>query len=110
MVDFNNLRSHTRECVECGAGFRTFREDEDLCTEHSYYRDHPEAAPKYWTWTKGGDEWYIRAVWPDRELEPEVGIEVTVHRQDGSVSDKIIREVLYTRYNNAGDKLVYCRI
>ena len=97
------LNSMTRKpCNECGQAFRGL-EEQELCTECSYKRDHPEDRDMYWTWSRAGrGSWGIAACWPDREPMPEPGDQVTVHRRDGSTSIAVIREVEGLSYRPTG--------
>ena len=57
------LDSMTRKpCSECGQVFRGL-EEQKLCTECSYRKDHPEARDMHWTWSRAGrGSWGI--AWP----------------------------------------------
>ena len=86
-------KRETMNCAQCGTQFTT-RTGAALCEECSFYADHPEMAPKYWTWhRRASDVWGIQATWPEREPLPEPGDQVTVHRKNGTTSLETIREV-----------------
>ena len=110
MVDFDFSTIPNREykdCQDCGQRFRGF-ENEKLCPECQSLREHPERAPKHWTWTKTGRRWTIAATWPDAEPIPNVGDAVTVHRQDGSSSQETITEVDGLIYDFNGRARLHC--
>ena len=44
--------TETHPCPQCGQAARG-PDSEDICSQCSFYRDNPEQAPKYWTWTQG---------------------------------------------------------
>ena len=108
MFDFSKMKQReTRDCPECGQEFDTIG-DRVLCLECQYNQDHPEMAPKYWTWTKNGSNWKIAATWPEREPEPEPGDRVTVHRKNGTESTETIREIHELRYDMTGKARLTC--
>ena len=109
MIDFANLpEERTLNCNQCGQEFRTFT-PRGLCTECQYYRDNPDQAPKYWTWTRHGDsDWAAVATWPGKDPLPEVGGAITVHRRDGSSSQKTITEVGELQYDTRGRARLRC--
>lgn len=106
--DFSSLpRMERRTCTQCGEEFRGSR---DLCQQCEYYRDFPEMAPGYWTWTKSAQGWMIRAVWREKEPWPEPGTAVTVHRKNGTTSQATIREVDHHRYDMAANLVLTCSV
>ena len=112
MVDFSKLiPKEPRDCTECGASFRPIREEATLCLECQYYADHPEMAPKYWTWTqRAGQRWAATARWPDHEDVPSAGEQITVNRRDGSTSVETISNVIGARYDPSGNRIVTCDV
>ena len=108
MIDFNNLpKAEYKDCPDCRQRFRGFQE-EDRCVECQFYVDHPEMAPKYWTWTKRGQTWTVVATWPDREPSPEVGDTITVHRKNGTTSVETISEIDGLIYRPDGKGRLHC--
>ena len=111
MFDFSKtIPRFENQCAECGASFKTAREHETRCYECSYYHDHPERAPGYFTWTKTNSQWVATARWRDQADPPEIGAVVTVHRKDGSSSEHAVIEVLDRRYNTSGEHLIRCQV
>ena len=111
MVDFSKLIPRfDNVCTDCGDTFKTAREEETRCTECFFNHTHPESAPGYFTWTKSGARWAAVAKWRNHEDPPEPGVSITVHRKDGSSSEHNIIEVLDTRYDIAGNRLMYCQV
>ena len=111
MFDFSQtIPRFEKECADCGGSFKTAREDETRCTECFYHHQHPELAPGYFTWTKTGSKWATVARWRDHEDPPNVGAMITVHRKDGTASEHTVVEILDTRYNTSGERLVRCRV
>ena len=109
MVDFDFSKipnMENRTCTGCGQDFRGSGE---LCTECGFYQSHPEEAPGYWTWSRSGTEWKIRAKWLEKESWPEPGTVVTVHRKNGSDSQETILEDGESRYDRAGNMILTCR-
>ena len=97
-----------KDCAECGQRFRG-REEEPLCLECSYKKDHPEARDMYWTWRQGAfRRWDIVAYWPDDHPFPEPGEQVTVHRKDGSTSAVTIQEVEGLTFTYTGRGQLRC--
>ena len=107
---FDRLKSMTNKpCGECGQEFRGL-EEQELCTECSYKRDHPEEQDMHWTWSRAGrGRWRIVAHWPDKEPLPNPGDRVSVHRKDGSSSTAVILEV-ELRYLPTGRAQLRCMI
>ena len=114
MVDFNFLNSRRPEpadCEQCGTTFDQVKDKHTLCTECEYLEEHPEMAPKHWTWTRGpASNWMAVATWPDKEPLPEPGDRITIHRKDGSDSTHTVTEVDGVRYDSTGRGTLYCRI
>ena len=105
--DFRLPKRTERTCTKCGADFLGIR---DLCDECSFYEDHPDMAPGYWTWTNGGARgWMVQAVWREKDPEPEPGTVVTVvtvNRKDGTTSQATLGELEFFRYDMAAQKVV----
>ena len=95
MVNFNNLGTLRHlNCADCGQEFTTHLKDETVCTQCHFYRTNPDMAPKYWTWTRfGNNQWGVTAFWPENEDLPKPGDPITVHRKDGSTSSHTIQEI-----------------
>ena len=115
MFNYRNLPpTHQADCSQCGKGFRNSRENdsdvEDLCQECSYYRDHPERAPGYYTWTRGPQGWLATAKWSDHEPTPIEDDTITVHRQDGNSSLQIVTELVRTYMAPDGNRTVVCAV
>ena len=112
MFDYSKLTpKDPRDCAECGESFKPIRDEETLCLEHQYYADHPERAPRYWTWTRRGNQhWAVTARWPRLEELPAAGAQVTVHRRDGSISLETISDEADHRYDPSGDYIVTCDV
>ena len=112
MFDFSTITITKRTCVQCGAEFTAVKKEASLCQQCQYYLDNPEQAPKYFTWTKSGsgDGWVITARWPNNEAPPEPGLEVAVHRKDGSSSFQTILETVREGYDYVGERKVWCAI
>lgn len=86
-------KRETKNCAQCEKEFTT-RTAAELCEQCSFYADHPEMAPKYWTWhRRASGVWGVQATWPEGEPLPEPGDRVTVHRRNGTSSVETLREV-----------------
>ena len=106
--DFTAIPKRDRKpCQDCGQTFPGFS-DETCCVECQHYRDHPELAPKHWTWHRTGRKWTVAATWPDGESRPQVGDAITVHRGDGTASVETISEVDGVLYNQFGRGKLHC--
>ena len=112
MVDFSKLGpSQHKTCSECGEDFTTHVQDNNVCTQCVFYQNHPEMAPKYWTWTRlTSSQWGIIARWPDKEDLPNPGDTVVVHRKNSTTSTETIREVLRTGYSPSITLQVFCSV
>ena len=109
MVDFSRLsKLQSKTCNDCGEEFTTHVPENTTCTECGYYREHPELAPMYWTWTRRGRWWTVAATWPVKEPLPEVGAVITVHRKDGTSSTETISEVDGLLYDMSGRARLHC--
>ena len=84
-------------------------EDQETCRQCSFYRDHPELAPKYWTWTRGPrNTWRVICTWPEKEDFPEPGLKITVHRKDSSTSQETVKEFDYHHFDTTANlKVIY---
>ena len=111
MVDFSkSIPRFDKLCADCGDTFKTSREEETRCTECFYYHKYPEQAPGYFTWTKTGQTWAAVAKWRDHDDPPLLGAAITVHRKDGTSSEHRIIRLIDSRYDVAGNRLVYCEV
>ena len=92
-----------KTCPDCGQEYQG-SEDDTCCLICSFYRDNPELAPKYWTWTKGPiDSWNAVCTWPEKEALPEPGLQITVHRKNGNTSKEIIDTVRNPWFDRAAN-------
>ena len=108
MFDYASIpKRQTLTCEDCGQKFSAIAGN-PVCNECQYDRDHPEEAPKHWTWTRAGSKWTIVATWPYGEPLPNAGDTVTVHRKDGSSSEKAISEVDGIIYDMRGRGRLHC--
>ena len=109
MIDFANIpKSENKPCQDCEQTFRGLPQ-ESRCVECQYDADHPDQAPKYWTWTRrGSGVWGAVATWPEQETLPNVGDTIDIHRKDGRVSTNTITEVDGLRYDMMGRARLHC--
>lgn len=112
MVDFSKLTRHpARHCTQCNQSFQPIDNEKTLCIECEYFQENPHLAPKYWTWQRGKEnEWRVTAWWPDNEPEPEPGLIVTVHRQNGTNSPQTLQEVVQNYVTPSGQRHIVCSI
>ena len=112
MVDFSKLGPlQQRTCQKCGEDFTTHVQENTTCTQCVFYRNNPEMAPKYWTWTRiTKKDWAIIAHWPEKEDPPSPGDTLVVHRKDGSTSVETVKEVLRTSYSTSMRLRVHCQV
>ena len=116
VFDFAELNERLRnrvelDCADCGETFKAMP-DQTLCTQCEFHRKNPELAPKYWTWTRGGEhnDWLATARWPEKEPFPEPGERITMHRKDGSTSLKTIQEVVHHHFDQVGELRLVCTV
>ena len=84
---------HTKTCSQCHREFEG-SDDHRICGECTFYQDHPDRAPGYWTWTRlTADTWGIAAYWPDTASHPQPNSSVTVHPRDVSSSNETIDRI-----------------
>ena len=102
MVDFSQIpKRRTITCIDCHreATARLLPNQDELCDECLFYREHPDLAPKYWTFRRGpNNSWRATCYWPEHEPFPLPGDIITVHRKDGSTSLQTIAEFEYHHY------------
>lgn len=112
MVNFSKLSPLQHKiCKDCGNDYTTHVDDSTVCTQCHFYRNNPEMAPKYWTWTRlTSSKWGIMARWPDKEDLPNPGDTVVVHRKNGATSTETITEVLRTGYSPSITLQVFCSV
>ena len=110
MVNFDELKRIPKDCLECGRNFTAVSDEIELCSECRYFRENPEMAPGYWTWTKSRNGWSIRAKQRDDDEMPEPGATVTVHRKNGTQSSETIREVGEHWYDTSGYRVITCEV
>ena len=73
--------THNKDCSQCGRNFLG-KEHDETCRDCRFYADHPELAPKYWTWSRGPqNSWKVACTWPEKETFPEPGLRIEVHRK-----------------------------
>ena len=100
-------RSQPAVCPGCGLDFRTT--GDELCTECRFHQENPEEAPGYWTWTqRSNGQWGGRAKWREKDPLPEPGQVITLHRKDGTTSQRTINSRPDTRYDQAANLIVTC--
>ena len=109
MVTFPIPSMETRTCEDCSQEYWG-SPSSTRCGECRLYHERPELAPKYWTWTGGGPnrEWRAVCTWPQKEPFPEAGLQITVHRKDGSTSQETVKEFEFHRYDTAANLKVVC--
>ena len=103
---FDNIKLIQKTCAKCAAEYRTIREEEDLCSGCSYYRDNPELAPGYFTWSRFAGEWTAAANWNPNDPEPAQGETITVHRRDGTTSKHRVASHHEGRFDPSGNFII----
>ena len=104
-------KQENRVCPKCQRDYQG-PADSELCGECSYYEQHPEMAPGYWTWTRlsydplSHNQWGITTYLPERDQPPQEGLQVTVHRKDGSTSVETIADVSAPVYDRMARPII----
>ena len=110
MVNFADMPTRYRmNCQQCGDIFRGLA-NETKCQQCKLYEEHPELAPRYWSWHKNGQEWKVICTWPEDEPLPGPGEVIAVHRKDGSTSFEIISETEGLMWRPNGEAKLTCRV